>query len=147
MSHTYPFPRPAVTVDAVILSPLEQGYEVLLIRRGHEPYEGRWALPGGFLDMDEELEEAAARELEEETGLEGIALEQFGTFGKIGRDPRGRTVSVAYMAIVGARPQARAGDDAAEVGWFPLMGLPDLAFDHGEILDHARAVLKRRKLL
>jgi 8-oxo-dGTP diphosphatase len=134
MPYTYTYPRPAVTVDIVILVTHGSGTEVLLIRRAQDPFKGQWALPGGFLDMDEELEEAAARELEEETGLEGISMKQIGVFGKIGRDPRGRTISVVYMARLPDRPAARAGDDAAEVGWFPLDALPELAFDHGEII-------------
>lgn len=145
MPYTYPYPRPAVTVDVVTVVPLPGGVqEVLLVRRGKEPFKGRWALPGGFLDLDEELEEAAARELEEETGVTGVELEELGAFGKIGRDPRGRTVSIAYLAVLPRRPATRAGDDAAEVGWFPLDRPPETAFDHEEILARARARLKRK---
>ena len=100
MAYTYRYPRPAVTVDMAILVARGTGHEVLLIQRRDDPFQGLWALPGGFLDMDEELEEAAARELEEETGLTGIPLQEIGAFGKIGRDPRGRTVSVVYLAVL-----------------------------------------------
>jgi 8-oxo-dGTP diphosphatase len=137
MPYTYEYERPAVTVDMVIVAHTDQGHEVLLIERGEPPFKGKWALPGGFLDIDEELHDAAARELEEETGLTGIAMGQLGAYGKVGRDPRGRTVSVVYMAVVRHKPPARAGDDAAKVGWFPLNNLPDLAFDHTEILRDA----------
>jgi 8-oxo-dGTP diphosphatase len=138
MSFTYRYPRPAVTVDCIIAAPGEARTEVLLIQRGKEPFKGQWALPGGFLQMDEELEEAAARELHEETGLREIPLEELGVFGKIGRDPRGRTVSVAYLARLDRKPPARAGDDAAAVAWHPLDALPPLAFDHADLLDRAR---------
>jgi 8-oxo-dGTP diphosphatase len=141
MAYTYPYPRPAVTVDAVILAPGESVHEVLLIRRGNEPFQGMWALPGGFMDLDEELEDAAARELEEETGLTGIAMTELGIFGKIGRDPRGRTIGVAFMAVLENKAPARAGDDAAAVSWFPLDALPALAFDHDRILARAREKL------
>lgn len=132
MAYTYEYPRPAVTVDMVIVA----ARRILLIRRGQKPFKGAWALPGGFLDIDEELDDAAARELEEETGLTGIALVQAGAYGTIGRDPRGRTVSVVYMAVLDKAPAARAGDDAAEAEWFDLDKLPDLAFDHTEIVRH-----------
>ena len=142
MPYTYPYPRPAVTVDVVVAVPSDSGgYDVLLVKRGKEPFKGKWALPGGFLDLEEELEEAAARELAEETGVTGVALEELGAFGRIGRDPRGRTVSIAYLAVLPGRPDARAGDDAAEVGWFPLDRPPDTAFDHEAILARARARL------
>ena len=133
MAHTYEYPRPAVTVDMVIVV----SGRVLLIRRGHEPFKGLWALPGGFLDIDEELDHAAARELEEETGLKRIAMHQIGAFGTVGRDPRGRSVSIVYMAELDEEPITRAGDDAAETGWFPMDRLPKLAFDHAEIIAHA----------
>jgi 8-oxo-dGTP diphosphatase len=135
MPYTYDHPRPAVTVDTVILVPSNRGERVLLVRRGRDPFKGSWALPGGFLDIDEELERAAARELEEETGLEDIVLEQVGAFGRIGRDPRGRTVSVVYLARLDHLPATRAGSDAEEADWFPMESLPELAFDHAEILE------------
>ena len=135
MPYTYDYPRPAVTVDMIILTPGHRKPEVLLIQRGHPPFESQWALPGGFMDLEEELEEAAARELFEETGLEHIPLDEVGVFGKIGRDPRGRTVSVVFLARLDHRPDVRAGDDAAEVGWFPLDRLPNLACDHGDTIE------------
>jgi len=141
--YTYEFPRPMVTVDAILVR--EGGRpgaprEVLLVRRGQEPFEGMWAIPGGFVEMDEDLARAARRELMEETGLDVDSLEQFRTFGKPGRDPRGRQITVAYLAIVSRElPSPRAGDDAAEAGWFGLDALPPLAFDHAEVLARVRA--------
>lgn len=142
MSYSYEYPRPAMTVDIAILFPADKGHEILLIERGQEPFKGAWALPGGFLDMDEELQDAAARELEEETGLKNLALKEVGVFGKIGRDPRGRTITVVYLAMLDHKPQAKAGDDASNVGWFPLDQPPELAFDHSDILQKIRQDLK-----
>ncbi len=135
---TYDYPRPSVTVDAALVTrgPARQ---ILLIRRKHDPFAGTWALPGGFVDMDETLEASARRELREETGLEVGDLEQLHTFGDPGRDPRGRTISVVYLAEVDAAAlQPRADDDAAEVGWHSLLQPPALAFDHAEILARVR---------
>ncbi|MBN3036024.1 MAG: NUDIX hydrolase [Bacteroidales bacterium] len=134
---TYEYPRPAVTVDAVVFRRREDNMEVLLIRRDRYPFEGRWALPGGFMDMGETLEEAVVRELEEETGLKGIALQQLHAFSALHRDPRGRTVSVIFWGTAPADAAIRAGDDAREAAWFPLENLPELAFDHGEIVGKA----------
>jgi 8-oxo-dGTP diphosphatase len=134
----YEYPRPAVTVDVVLVTaaPLRR---VLLIKRRHDPFAGKWALPGGFVDEHEDLAAAARRELREETHLEDVALEQLHTFGAPGRDPRGHTVSVVYLAEVdAARVKPRAGDDAAEVEWHALDQLPPLAFDHANILALAR---------
>lgn len=141
----YPYPRPAVTVDVVIVT-REPRPRVLLIRRKHEPYTGHWAIPGGFVDMDEPLEDAARRELQEETGVRARRLEQLGTFGAPDRDPRGRTISVVYLAQVDAdRIHPQANDDAAEVGWFSLSRPPaELAFDHAEILATARQRLREK---
>jgi 8-oxo-dGTP diphosphatase len=141
----YEYPRPAVTVDVIIVT-REAKPRVLLIRRKHEPYLGRWAIPGGFVDMDEALEAAARRELQEETGVRARKLEQLGTWGDPGRDPRGRTISVVFLAQVDAeRVHPEANDDAAEVGWFSLSRPPaDLAFDHAEILAAARQRLRER---
>jgi 8-oxo-dGTP diphosphatase len=138
MPYTYDYPRPAVTVDCVIFA-LEGGdLDVLLIQRDKEPFAGQWALPGGFVEEGESLEEAARRELREETGLTGIVLEQLGAFGQPGRDPRGWTVSVVFYALVRrADHHARAADDARKVDWFPVRGLPPLAFDHDKILEAA----------
>jgi len=136
--YSYPYPRPMVTVDAVVFTEREGRREVLLIQRKHEPYAGAWALPGGFVEMEETLETAAARELEEETGLHGVSLEQVYTFGDPGRDPRGRSISVAYVGEVDwCIQQPRGNDDAAEARWFPLDALPPLAFDHRAIVEYA----------
>ncbi len=121
MPYTYEYPRPALTVDCVIVGLDGPRLKVLLIQRDHDPFAGCWALPGGFVEIDEPLDTAAYRELAEETGLSGIALEQFFTFGRPDRDPRGRTVSVAYLGLVRTdQCQPRAADDARNVGWFAL---------------------------
>jgi 8-oxo-dGTP diphosphatase len=141
------YERPSVTVDVVIFSVMEGELKVLLIKRKNWPFEGVWAIPGGFVDMDEPLEGAAARELYEETGVEGVYLEQFYTFGQPDRDPRTRVISVAYLALVDAgQLQPRAADDAADVGWFSVRDpLPvPLAFDHAEILKRALQRLRHK---
>ena len=143
--YVYDWPRPAVTVDIVIVT-REKKPRVLLVRRGQEPFKGMWATPGGFIEMDESLEDAARRELLEETGVRMAKLTQLHTFGDPDRDPRGRNIAVAYLAIVDPddlRP--RAGDDAADVGWFSLARPPKLAFDHKHILAVARQHLGRNK--
>ncbi|HEX4592031.1 MAG TPA: NUDIX hydrolase [Gemmataceae bacterium] len=141
MSHTYEYPRPSLTVDVVIVTQ-EDRPRVLLIRRKHDPFAGAWAIPGGFVDPGETLAAAAARELREETGVENVSLEQLAAFGDPGRDPRGWTVSVAFLARVPAGTPATAADDAATVGWHPLDDLPHpLAFDHDKILARAGARL------
>jgi len=134
--YTYEWPRPMVTVDAVVFAVLTGRTEVLLIKRKGDPYKGKWAVPGGFVEMDEELEEAVARELAEETGLTGVRLEQLRTFGKCGRDPRGRQISVAFMGTISeGQNKVRAGDDAAEAQWFNIQNLPEnMAFDHDEMI-------------
>lgn len=140
------YPRPMVTVDVVIFTLRENDLQVLLIRRRNPPFAGMWAIPGGFVDIDESLEAAAARELEEETGVRDVYLEQFHTFGDPGRDPRGRTITVAYLALVRAdRVQPRAGDDAAEARWWPVRALPPLAFDHDRILARALEHLRHKR--
>ena len=135
MSPTYEYPRPALTVDCVVFAVEDDALQVLLIRRAHEPFADSWALPGGFVDMDETVEAAARRELEEETGLKDLFLEQLYTFGQPNRDPRGRVVSVAYYALVDlAGRRVQAASDASEAAWFAVDALPELAFDHDEIL-------------
>lgn len=140
MPYTYEYPRPAVTVDCVVLGfdPSERDLKVLLIKRLSEPYKNQWALPGGFVDMDESLETAALRELEEETGVANIFLEQLYTFGAPNRDPRGRVISVAYYALISLGSKTiRAASDAKDVQWFSINHLPALAFDHSLILASA----------
>jgi 8-oxo-dGTP diphosphatase len=141
MAHTYEYPRAALTVDCVVFGFDEGELKVLLIERGVPPFKGRWALPGGFVRVEETLDAAARRELQEEAGLSNVFLEQLYTFGAVNRDPRERIVSVAYYALVNlAEHQARAATDAANALWFPVSGIPKLAFDHAEIL---RAALER----
>ncbi len=136
MAYSYDYPRPALTVDCVIFGLDESStLKVLLIRRGQEPYQHCWALPGGFVEMNEPLEQAALRELEEETGVTDVFIEQLYTFGAPQRDPRGRVVSVAYFALVNlAAHPVRAASDADTVQWFAVENLPELAFDHAHIL-------------
>jgi len=138
MSKLEDYPRPSVTVDLVIFTTANHDLKVLLIRRSQEPFKGRWALPGGFVDIDESLEHAAARELKEEVGVRNVYLEQLYTFGDPKRDPRGRVISVAYFALVDAEHQrVVAASDAAEAGWHSVFDPPKLAFDHRKILDYA----------
>ena len=139
MPYTYKYPRPALTVDCVIFGyDTGQPLRVLLIQRAQEPFEGRWALPGGFVDMAEDLEAAALRELSEETGMKDVFIEQLYTFGAPGRDPRGRVVSVAHYALVNlSEHPVQADSDARRVAWFAVDGLPDLAFDHEHIVQTA----------
>lgn len=138
MSYTYKYPRPAVTADCVVMT-TEQEPRVLLIQRGGDPYKGRWAIPGGFLNMDETTEQCAIRELEEETGLQIDQVHQIGAYSKVDRDPRGRTISVAYLALVNQPLDVSGQDDAAEAKWFSVNALPPLAFDHEEIMADAIA--------
>jgi 8-oxo-dGTP diphosphatase len=140
--YTYKYPRPAVTTDCVIFGITRDGERrVLLVQRGNEPFRGMWAFPGGFLNMDETLEQCARRELKEETGLDTpIRFEELKSFSTVDRDPRGRTISVAFVAEV-PLSEVKGGDDAAEARWFPLDEIPQLAFDHGEMLQAALARL------
>jgi 8-oxo-dGTP diphosphatase len=133
----YEYPRPSLTVDVALVTQ-ENTPRVLLIRRKADPFAGKWALPGGFVDENEPLIDAARRELKEETGLDVADLIQLHTFGDPGRDPRGWSVSVVYLGRVRPGLNATPGDDAAEVGWFPLDAPPPLAFDHAEILKRVR---------
>jgi 8-oxo-dGTP diphosphatase len=135
MAYSYQYPRAALTVDCVVFGFDGGELKVLLIERGLEPFKGRWALPGGFVRVEETLDEAARRELVEETGLKDVFLEQLYSFGEIKRDPRERVVSVAYYALVKLSDhRARAATDAANAEWFLVSKLPKLAFDHAEIL-------------
>src|SRR6478672_11137398 len=138
MAHTYQFPRAALTVDCVVFGLDDSELKVLLIERALEPFRGKWALPGGFVRVDETLDDAARRELEEEAGLKNVFLEQLYTFGEVKRDPRERVVSVAYYSLVNfADHAARADTDAADARWFAVSDVPTLAFDHAAILETA----------
>jgi 8-oxo-dGTP diphosphatase len=144
MSYSYEYPRPAVTVDCVVfgLDELQQ-LKVMLIQRGIAPFKNQWALPGGFVQWDESVDAAAVRELQEETGIEQIFLEQLYTFGEINRDPRDRVITVAYYALINiAEYQIRAQTDASNAAWFLVQQVPDLAFDHQQILKVAQQRLK-----
>jgi len=142
--YTYEYPRPAVTADVVVFTIRGGDLCVLLIRRGKAPFKGSWALPGGFVDLNEPLERAAIRELEEETKLSGLIVEQLGAFGQPGRDPRGHTVSVAYYTFLAALRPVSAGDDASAVDWHAIRALPKMAFDHDDIIAMALERLRNR---
>jgi 8-oxo-dGTP diphosphatase len=132
------YDRPSVTVDVVMMSLRQRDLQVLLVKRRSWPYEGMWAIPGGFVNMDESLEMAAKRELKEETGLQDVYLEQLYTFGDPGRDPRTRVITVVYFALLDSeRLQVKASSDAVDVEWFSVYNLPPLAFDHEKILQYA----------
>lgn len=137
--YVYDWPRPMVTVDAAVFTFSCDRAKVLLINRGNEPFKGKWALPGGFVGMDEELEDAVVRELAEETGLTGVRFEQMRTFGTVGRDPRGRMITIVFMGIATEeQTKIKAGDDAAEAQWFNIEKVPDdMAFDHNEVVRFA----------
>jgi 8-oxo-dGTP diphosphatase len=144
-----------VTADAVVFEFFggkakrrKPSWRLLLVNRKYGPFKGKWCIPGGFVNLDEELEDAAARELEEEAGLSNIKFKQLRTFGKIGRDPRGRVITVTFIGVAaGTQKQQKAGDDAAKARWFDIEKLPkDLAFDHNEVVKLAIGKLKRRKI-
>lgn len=140
---TYPHPRPIMAADSVIFSLKNGSLHIVLIRRGHDPYINCWALPGGFVNENEPLALASARELNEETGLSNVPLRQMATFGDPGRDPRGWAVSAVYMALIDCREHPlRAGDDATEAVWHPLSNLPPIAFDHDAIIAYAVKTLR-----
>jgi 8-oxo-dGTP diphosphatase len=142
---SYKYPRPALTVDCVVFGFDDGELKVLLIERGLEPFKGRWALPGGFVKVDETVDDAARRELEEKAGLKNVFLEQLYTFGTVNRDPRERVVSVAHYALVKlSEHEAKAATDAANARWFPVSKVPKLAFDHAGILAMALARLKAK---
>jgi 8-oxo-dGTP diphosphatase len=133
---TYNYPRPAVTADCVVITK-ETHPKVLLIQRGDEPFKGCWAFPGGFMDMNETTEQCAIRELEEETGLVASDLQEIGAYSKVDRDPRGRTITVAYLLITDTPVEVKGQDDAVKAEWFPVSDLPELAFDHSDIMKDA----------
>ncbi|HRX79908.1 MAG TPA: NUDIX domain-containing protein [Pirellulaceae bacterium] len=143
MSYSYEYPRAALTVDCVVFGLDDDDLKVLLIQRNLPPFEGRWALPGGFVRIDESLEESARRELREETGIENVYLEQLYTIGEIDRDPRERVVTVTYYALVKLTDhQVQAATDARNAAWFAVDDVPALAFDHAKILEMAHERLR-----
>jgi 8-oxo-dGTP diphosphatase len=145
MSFTYKYARPALTVDIVVIGYNDKRLSVLLIERGLQPFKGQWALPGGFVHVDETLEDAAYRELKEEAGLTDVYLEQLYTFGKVNRDPRERVVSVGYFALVKpSKHEPHAATDASNAKWFPFDRIPALAFDHKEIVSTAITRLRNK---
>ena len=146
--YIYDWPRPTVSVDAVIFAFFESKAKLLLIKRRYEPFKGKWALPGGYVGIDEELEAAVVRELAEETGLVAVPLQQMRTFGKCGRDPRGRQITISFMGIATkGRNKVRAGDDAAKARWFDIEKLPAyLAFDHNDVVRFGIRRLKRKRI-
>ena len=144
-AYTYDYPRPAVTADSVVFCNDSDGLSVLLIERANEPFKGCWALPGGFLDMVENAEDCAKRELKEETGLDIGTMRQLGAFTEVNRDPRGRTVSIAYYTVI-EKAEVKGSDDAAQARWFPIDSFPSLAFDHEQILRMALEKIKKGKV-
>ena len=141
--YCYKYPHPAVTTDCVIFGFDGSELQVLLIERGIEPFKGKWAFPGGFLNMDETAQEGALRELKEETGLENAYIEQFNTYSDPGRDPRERVITIAHYALVRIQ-EVKGGDDAAKAQWFPIDKVPQLAFDHDKILRDAMRKLREK---
>ncbi|MDD7563436.1 MAG: NUDIX hydrolase, partial [Alloprevotella sp.] len=139
--YSYDYPHPAVTTDCVIFGFDGSDLKVLLIERGIEPFKGKWALPGGFLKMDETAHEGALRELEEETGMKNAYIRQFHTFTEPGRDPRERVITIAHYALVRLQ-EVKGGDDAAQARWFTMDEIPPLAFDHDRILRMAQIMLR-----
>lgn len=142
-SYTYKYPRPSVTTDCVVFGYDGKELRLLLVERGIEPFKGKWAFPGGYLQMDETALECARRELKEETGFETSYLEQFSTFSEVDRDPRGRVITIAHIALVKVA-DVKGGDDAASAKWFRLSDVPQLAFDHDMILRQALKALRER---
>lgn len=143
--YCYKYPRPAVTTDCVVFGFDGSGLSVLLVERGLEPFKGQWALPGGFLKMDETAEQGAARELHEETGVKDIFIEQLQAFSDVNRDPRERVVTIAFYALVRQSDyEVIGGDDAAKAQWFPMSDVPHLAFDHDRILRVAEEHLRMK---
>lgn len=146
--YSYKFPRPAVTTDCLVFREYNNCIELLLIKRKKDPFKNYWALPGGFLEMDETPLEGVKRELKEETGLEVSELKEVGAFGGIHRDPRGRTITIAYYTFLKDNNiSLNARTDAIELGWFPLEKIPEMAFDHKEIVEEAKLKLKSNVIL
>ncbi|MCD6062125.1 MAG: hydrolase [Flavipsychrobacter sp.] len=141
MPYTYEYPRFALGADAVVFARVADGLKVLLIQRKNEPFKGQWCLPGGFVDITETCDVAVHRELEEETGVTGIDLKRIDVFDAIDRDPRDRVLSVAYVGIVDELLEAKGQDDAADARWFDVNDLPELGFDHPEIVQRALTIV------
>lgn len=146
LNYHYKYPHPSVTTDCVVFGFEDEKLNVLLIERGGEPFKGRWAFPGGFLNMDESAEDGARRELFEETGLKTAYIKQLHTFSSPDRDPRERVISIAYYALV-KQGEVKGGDDAALAKWFPINDVPELAFDHELVLRKALAELRKQIIL
>lgn len=142
LMYSYKYPRPALTADCIVFARKEQDFRVLLVQRANEPYKGKWAFPGGFMNMDETTEETARRELKEETGLIVDDISQIGTFDRVDLDPRGRVITVAYFVVIDGIREVKGGDDAAVARWFCIQNLPELAFDHQEIMEVALRKLR-----
>lgn len=141
LKYCYRYPHPAVTADCVIFGYDDNNIKVLLIQRGNEPYKGHWAFPGGFMNIDETAEQCALRELEEETGLKDVKVEQFYTFTDVNRDPRERVISIAYFGKI-QLSNVKGSDDADDAQWFSLDEIPNLAFDHDLVLSKALEKIK-----
>jgi 8-oxo-dGTP diphosphatase len=139
---TYAYPRPAVSADIAVFRRQEGALQILLIKRKNEPFQGMWALPGGFMEIDETLEQAAHRELDEETGLTGIELEQFRTFSQVDRDPRTRIITTVFFGFADPEnDEAAGGDDAEEAQWYNVDSLPPLGFDHLTIIEQLKGCI------
>ncbi len=145
MSYTYKYPRPALTVDVVLFKKVNGEWKILLVQRKHPPYKHMWALPGGFVNMDETLEDAAVRELKEETNIDANNLNQLKAYSTLNRDPRFRTVSMVFIGLLDDMQQPLAGDDARKADWFLMNKLPPLAFDHNTIVKDAFEAIKNMK--
>ena len=143
--YTYKYPHPAVTADCIVFACQNEKTQVLLIKRGSEPCKDMWALPGGFMNIDETAEEAAIRELKEETGIDVKEVTQVGAYSKVDRDPRERVITIAFYTVIDNPVKAVGQDDAKQAEWFTLDNLPTLAFDHSEILSAAIGMLKKNK--
>jgi len=141
MPFTYDYPRPSVSADVMTFD--RESNKILLIQRKNDPFAGSWALPGGFMDMDESAEQCAVRELQEETGLKVGDVQQIGAFSAVERDPRARVVTIAFLAFASESDGAVAADDAADARWFKMDELPELAFDHAKIIQAGMELLKR----
>ncbi|WP_315548228.1 NUDIX hydrolase [Prevotella koreensis] len=143
--YTYRYPHPAVTADCIVFACQNEKTQVLLIKRGSEPCKDMWALPGGFMNINESAEEAAIRELKEETGIDVKEVTQVGAYSKVDRDPRERVITIAFYTVINNPVKAVGQDDAKQAEWFTLDNIPTLAFDHSEILSAAIGMLNKNK--